>query len=51
VRRLVVTRGGRAVGVVSVRDPLAASVTAVTTETVLVMVERMLIGVPGHWLD
>jgi hypothetical protein len=35
----------------SMRDALAALVTAVTPETVLVMVERMQIGVPGHWLD
>jgi len=50
VRHLVVTRGDRAVGVVSMRDALAALVKAVTPDTVFVMLERMEIEAPEVWL-
>ncbi|HZA79335.1 MAG TPA: CBS domain-containing protein [Acidimicrobiales bacterium] len=50
VRHLVVARGGRAVGVVSRRDTLAALVKAVTPDTVFVMLERMEIDAPELWL-
>jgi signal-transduction protein with cAMP-binding, CBS, and nucleotidyltransferase domain len=50
VRHLVVTRGRRAIGVVSMRDALAALVKAVTPDTVFVMLERMQVDAPGNWL-
>jgi len=50
VRHLVVTSGGRAVGVVSMRDALAALVTAVTPDTVFVMLERIKVDAPEVWL-
>jgi CBS domain-containing protein len=50
VRHLVVTSDGRAVGVVSMRDALAALVKAVTPDTVFVMLERMQIDAPELWL-
>jgi CBS domain-containing protein len=50
VRHLVVTRRGHAVGVVSMRDALAALVKAVTPDTVFVMLERMEIDTPEVWL-
>jgi CBS domain-containing protein len=50
IRHLVVTRGDRAVGMVSMRDALAALVKAVTPDTVFVMLERMEIEAPEVWL-
>jgi CBS domain-containing protein len=50
VRHLVVTRGDRAVGVVSMRDALAALVTAVTPDTVFVMLEQVRVDAPELWL-
>ncbi len=50
VRHLVVTQGDRAVGVVSMRDALAALVKAVTPDTVFVMLERMETEAPEMWL-
>ncbi len=50
VRHLVVTRGDRAVGVVSMRDALAALVKAVTADTVFVMLEQMRVDAPELWL-
>jgi CBS domain-containing protein len=50
VRHLVVARGDRAVGVVSMRDALAALVKAVTPDTVFVMLERMQVEAPEIWL-
>jgi CBS domain-containing protein len=50
LRHLVVTRGRRAVGVVSIRDALAALVTAVTPDTVFVHLERLIVDPPELWL-
>ena len=50
VRHLVVARGGRAVGVVSIRDALAALVQTVTPDTVFVMLERLRVDAPEVWL-
>jgi CBS domain-containing protein len=50
VRHLVVTRGDHAVGVVSMRDALAALVRTVTPDTVFVMLERIQIDAPELWL-
>jgi CBS domain-containing protein len=50
VRHLVVTRAGRAIGVMSMREVLAALVTAVTPDTVFVMLERMRVDAPELWL-
>ncbi len=50
VRHLVVVRAGRAVGVVSIRDALAALVRAVTPDTVFVMLEQLRVDSPEPWL-
>ena len=50
VRHLVVTRGRRAVGVVSMRDVLAALVTALTPDTVLGLLEELHDDHPELWL-
>jgi CBS domain-containing protein len=50
VRHLVVARGGRAIGVVSMRDALAALVRTVTPDTVFVMLERIHVDAPELWL-
>ena len=50
VRHLVVVRAGRAVGVVSIRDALAALVGAVTPDTVFVMLEQLRVDPPELWL-
>ena len=50
IRHLVVTKGRRAVGVVSMRDVLAALIQAVTPETVFVMLERLRLDPPELWL-
>jgi CBS domain-containing protein len=50
VRHLVVARGGRAIGVVSMRDALAALVRTVTPDTVFVMLERIDVDAPELWL-
>jgi len=50
VRHLVVARGARAVGMLSMRDVLAALVAAVTPETILVMLEQLHVDPPELWL-
>ncbi|HEX8804358.1 MAG TPA: CBS domain-containing protein [Acidimicrobiales bacterium] len=50
VRHLVVTRGRRAVGVVSTRDLLIALVGTVTSETVLLMLQRVECPASENWL-
>ncbi|HEX6419471.1 MAG TPA: CBS domain-containing protein [Acidimicrobiales bacterium] len=50
VRHLVVTLERRAVGVVSMRDVLAAVVRHVRPELVLDTVEQVVVDVPEHWL-
>jgi CBS domain-containing protein len=46
VRHLVVARAGRAVGVLSIREVLAALIAAVTPGTILVMLEQLHIDRP-----
>lgn len=50
VRHLVVVHAGRAVGVVSIRDALAALVRTVTPDTVFVMLEHLRVDPPELWL-
>jgi CBS domain-containing protein len=50
VRHLVVARGGRAIGMLSIRDVLAALVAAVTPDTILVMLEQLHVDPPELWL-
>ena len=50
VRHLVVTRGERAVGVVSVRDLLTVLVQTVTPETVFLMLQRVECDASELWL-
>jgi CBS domain-containing protein len=50
VRHLVVVGDRRVVGVVSMRDALAALVQTVTPDTVFVMLQRMQIDAPELWL-
>jgi signal-transduction protein with cAMP-binding, CBS, and nucleotidyltransferase domain len=50
LRHLVVTRGRRVTGVVSIRDALATLVTAVTPDTVFVRLARVSIDPPELWL-
>lgn len=50
IRHLVVTKGRRAVGVVSMRDVLAALIQAVTPDAVFVMLERLRLDPPELWL-
>jgi len=50
VRHLVVTRGDRAVGVISIRDVLGALLQTVTPEAVFVMVKQTWCDLPENWL-
>jgi CBS domain-containing protein len=50
VRHLVVARGRHAIGVLSMRDVLAALVAAVTPDTILVMLEQLHVDPPELWL-
>lgn len=50
LRHLIVTINHRVVGVISIRDVLAALVTAVTPDTVFVRLERVTIDPPELWL-
>ena len=49
VRHVVVTLDRQAVGVVSMRDVLAALVRQVNPEGVLTLVEQVVVDVPEHW--
>lgn len=49
-RHLVVSRQHRAVGIISIRDALAALVTAVTPDTVFVRLERITLDASENWL-
>jgi len=49
VRHVVVTLDRQAVGVVSMRDVLAALVRQVNPEVVLTLVEQVVVDVPEHW--
>lgn len=50
LRHLVVSKRHKVVGIVSIRDALAALVSAVTPETVFVRLERITVGMPENWL-
>ncbi len=50
LRHLVVSRQHRVVGIVSIRDVLAALVSAVTPDTVFVRLQRITIDAPENWL-
>jgi CBS domain-containing protein len=50
VRHLVVARGGRAVGMLSMRDVLAALVATGNPHTILVMLEHLHVDPPELWL-
>lgn len=50
VRHLVVARGRQAVGVVSIRDVLSALVTAISPDTMVVMLEQVRFDPPELWL-
>jgi signal-transduction protein with cAMP-binding, CBS, and nucleotidyltransferase domain len=50
LRHLVVSRQHRVVGIVSIRDVLAAFVSAVTPDTVFVRLQRITIEAPEYWL-
>ena len=50
LRHLVVSRRDRVIGIVSIRDVLAALVSAVTPDTVFVRLQRITIDAPENWL-
>jgi CBS domain-containing protein len=50
VRHLVVSKDHRVVGIVSIRDALAALVATVTPDTVFVRLERVTIDASENWL-
>lgn len=50
VRHLVVTRGNRAVGVVSMRDVLGVLVQTLTPDAVYVMIRQAWCDLPENWL-
>ena len=50
LRHLVVSRHHRVIGIVSIRDVLAALVSAVTPDTVFVRLQRITIDAPENWL-
>jgi CBS domain-containing protein len=50
IRHLIVTRGDRAVGVVSIRDLLGALVQTLTPDAVFVMVQQAWSDLPENWL-
>ena len=50
LRHLVVSRHHRVLGIVSIRDVLAALVSAVTPDTVFVRLQRITIDAPENWL-
>ena len=50
LRHLVVSRHHRVVGIVSIRDVLAALVSTVTPDTVFVRLQRITIDAPENWL-
>jgi signal-transduction protein with cAMP-binding, CBS, and nucleotidyltransferase domain len=50
VRHLVVTRGNRAVGIISIRDLLGALLQTLTPNAVYVMVQQAWCDLPENWL-
>jgi CBS domain-containing protein len=50
LRHLVVARGDRVEGVVSMRDVLAALVSSVTADTVFIRLDRVVVEPPESWL-
>jgi signal-transduction protein with cAMP-binding, CBS, and nucleotidyltransferase domain len=50
LRHLVVAKQHRVVGIISIRDALAALVTAVTPDTVFIRLERITIDASENWL-